>query len=327
MGPVLKALRVAGLVALVSIFCFSPSAASAASLRPAVDIAQSLAPIAADSTASSTASGGSTSTTTTSTGSSDEIYLGFAALGFGFIALVSVLMFVRRDRQQALQIQQQLVTSGVTVQPQQVPAGPPDVAAPVAPTGTNPITIEGPDTVTVGQTVDFIARQQGNQAVAPWTAQPAGILSLPAESTSRASITALKAGQVTLSAGTSPNHGVKQLLVSPAPSAAPQGLLFIGAGWGTVVVAWLATWWPRASQSRTRASRATRAAVRAVPPYPRRRSRTRRGSELCPVGPQHRYAAPVDVCRRPNVWFRARARCQPSRAAHTVVRTHSSSWS
>jgi hypothetical protein len=158
-------------------------------------------------------------------------------LGFGFIALVSVLMFVRRDRQQALQIQQQLVTSGVTVQPQQVPAGPPDVAAPVAPTGTNPITIEGPDTVTVGQTVDFIARQQGNQAVAPWTAQPAGILSLPAESTSRASITALKAGQVTLSAGTSPNHGVKQLLVSPAPSAAPQGLLFIGAGWGTVVVA------------------------------------------------------------------------------------------
>lgn len=241
MLPVLKALRVAGLVALVCMFCLSPSAASAAYLRPAVTIAQSSAPVAADPTAS-TASGGSTSTTTTSTGSSDEIYLGFAALGFGFVALVSVLIFVRRDRKQALQVQQQLVTSGIPVQPQQVQAGGVGAAggagaAPVAPPGPNQITIEGPDNLRVGQTVDFIARQQGNQAVAPWTAQPTDILRLPAEPTSRASITALKAGQVTLFAGAPPDRGVKQLLVSPARTAAPQGLLFIGAGWGTVVVA------------------------------------------------------------------------------------------
>ena len=185
MVPVLKALRVAGLVALVCLFCFSPSAASAAYSRPAVDIAQSSAPAATDSTAS-TGSGGSTSTTTTSTGSSDEIDLGFAALGFGFVALVSVLIFVRRDRKQALQVQQQLVTSGVAVQPQQVQAGAAGGAAPAAiagpqPPGPNQITIEGPDNLRVGQTADFIARQQGNQAVAPWTAQPTDIFRLPAE--------------------------------------------------------------------------------------------------------------------------------------------------
>jgi hypothetical protein len=234
MVPALKALRVAGLVALVCLFCFAPSAALAASSRPAADIAQS--------SAVSTGSGGSSSTTTTSTGSSEEIDLGFAALGFGFIALASVLFFVRRDRKQTLQVQQQLVTSGVPVQPQQVQAGAAGGVAPAAlaapqPPGPNQITIEGPDSLRVGQAVDFIARQQGNQAVAPWTAQPADILRLPAETTSRASITALKAGQVTLFAGAPPDRGVKQLLVSPASSAAPQGLPFIGAGWGTVVVA------------------------------------------------------------------------------------------
>ena len=241
MMPVLKVLRSAGLVALVFLFCFPLSAASAAVSRPAVGIAQP-AVSAADPTASP-GSSGSTSTTTSTTGSSDDIGLGFAALGFGLVAMVSVLIFVRRDRKQALQVQQQLVASGVPVQPQQVQAGaaggaaPAAVVAPAAP-GPNQITIEGPDHLRVGQTVDFIARQQGNQTVVPWTAQPTDILRLPAETTSRASITALKGGQVTLFAGAAgPDRGVRQLLVSPARSATAQGLLFIGAGWGTVVVA------------------------------------------------------------------------------------------
>lgn len=241
MMPVVKVLRCAGLVALVCLFCSPLSAASAAVSRPAVGLAQP-AMSAADPTATP-GSSGSTSTTTTTTGSSEEIGLGFAALGFGFVAVVSVLIFVRRDRKQALDVQQQLVVSGVPVQPQQVQAGaaggapPVAVVAPAAP-GPNQIVIEGPDHLRVGQTVDFIARQQGNQTVVPWVAQPADILRLPAETTSRASITMLKAGQVTLFAGAAgPDRGVRQLLVSPASSATAQGLLFIGAGWGTVVVA------------------------------------------------------------------------------------------
>jgi len=71
--------------------------------------------------------------------------------------------------------------------------------------------------------------------VVPWTVQPAEILHVPAEATSHATITALKAGQVTLTAGGGTG---KKVVVTAAPGPRPlQGLLFIGEGWGHVVVA------------------------------------------------------------------------------------------
>ena len=183
------------------------------------------------------------SPTTTTTTAIDNPDLGYAALGFGFAAVCAVLLFIRRDRSQTLRIQQALAAKGVATQPENVP----DAPAAEAPAGAGaaelraaaagqaPVVITGPDHLQAGASAHYVSRRAGGEVVVPWTVQPAEILHVPAEATSHATITALKAGQVTLTAGGGTG---KKVVVTAAPGPRPlQGLLFIGEGWGHVVVA------------------------------------------------------------------------------------------
>ena len=159
--------------------------------------------------------------------------LGGIALLFGLCSILGVLAFVRKDRDQTLQVQVQLAERDTPLRPVQVPAG----ATPAADPGA--VTVEGPEYLHAGTTSDFTAQLAGgDQVAARWSAEPAGIVSVPAEVTSRASVVALKPGLATLSAvPPEADRGSKRLVVSPASRRDAQGLLFVGGGWGHVVVA------------------------------------------------------------------------------------------
>jgi len=65
----------------------------------------------------------STSPTTTTTTGTENPDLGYAALGFGSLAILLVLLFIRWDRHQTLEVQQHLAADGLTSQSRDVSAG------------------------------------------------------------------------------------------------------------------------------------------------------------------------------------------------------------
>jgi outer membrane lipoprotein SlyB len=189
------------------------------------------------STTSSTGTGSTTATTTPTTGSSARDNRGLAGLAllFGMVAIVVVLGFVLLDRRKTLEEYARLSRGGAEVQPTDVPAQAP-LEEGVA-EAARPVAIAGPNTVVVGAPADFIAQRDGAQVVATWTADPATITGPLGPATSRVSLTAAQAGSFTLTATA---DGVasapKQVTAVPAPPSR-QVLPFIGAGWGSVVVA------------------------------------------------------------------------------------------
>lgn len=169
---------------------------------------------------------------TTTTTSTSNPNLGYAALGFGGVAIVLALAFIRWDRSQTLEVQERLAADSLGTQPQN-DAADGGAHGVVPPAGE--LIVDGPDRLLVGATADFVARRRDTraQAVARWTAAPPGMLRVPAEDTSRVAVTALKAGTVTLT----PNDGTgKRLVVTTARRQTPE-LPFVGDDWGRVVVA------------------------------------------------------------------------------------------
>jgi hypothetical protein len=160
-------------------------------------------------------------TTTTSTSNPD---LGYAALGFGCVAIALALGFIRWDRGQTLEVQERLAADSLGTQEQN--------AVPDVPAGQ--LIVDGPDRLLVGATADFVARQSDthDQVVARWTAAPPGMLRVPSEATSRVTVSALKAGTVTLT----PDRGTGKRLIVATPRRHPPELPFVGDDWGHVVV-------------------------------------------------------------------------------------------
>jgi len=140
------------------------------------------------------------------------------------------LLFIRWDRHQTLEIQERLASEGLPTAPQNVPAG--DGGRHLHAVAGS-VVVDGPNRLKAGATADFVARQDGTQVSKAWSADPPDVLHVPAEATSRLTVTALKAGTATLT----PQGGIGKQIVVTAPSRRPMGLLFVGDDWGHVVVA------------------------------------------------------------------------------------------
>ena len=156
---------------------------------------------------------------------------------FGLIGVIAVLIFVRKDRQDTLKTYAELMKAGAAVQSVDVQAtGTPPIGA--AAVAANAVSIEGPATVIVGVPSNFIAKQAGSQVVATWAADPAAAAADLGDPTSRVSLVAKQAGAFTLSATVAGAAAPGSTTVTALPAAATRHLLpFVGAGWGSVVVA------------------------------------------------------------------------------------------
>lgn len=184
---------------------------------------------------------GTNTTSTTGTGSSggrDDRSLAGLALLFGLIAVGAVLYFVRNDRKNTLATYATLIESGAAVQAGDVP---PQGALPAGQAAveelTPQVTIDGPDMVVVGVPADFVAKQGGTQVVATWTADPAAATAPLGDPSSRVTITAKQAGSFSLTAAVAGSGSVPKRVAAAPADRARQTLPFIGAGWGSVVVA------------------------------------------------------------------------------------------
>jgi hypothetical protein len=215
----------------------TPTAPPTSTAPPA---ATSAAAGSTSSTPSATAPQGSQTATTAPTGARDDRGLAGLVLLFGAAGIVAVLGFVLLDRRQTLSQYAKLVAAGAQIQATDVsPQAAPQREAAEAARPT-PLTILGPNTVVVGVATDFIAQLGDAQVVATWTAEPSTATGPLGAATSRLSLTAGDPGTFTLTAtplaGGAGAPGTRKVTAVPADRAR-QVLPFIGAGWGSVVVA------------------------------------------------------------------------------------------
>jgi len=148
-----------------------------------------------------------------------------------------VLIFVRRDRRDTLATYAKWVAAGLTPPPTQAPAAEDASADEREKESAEGVTIEGPTTIVAGVAADFVAKLGSNQAVATWTAAPTTAIPPLGDPTSRVSVTAQQAGALTLKAAVASATAPGELRVIVVPGASARQLPFVGAGWGSVVVA------------------------------------------------------------------------------------------
>jgi hypothetical protein len=191
-------------------------------------------------TTATTSSTQTTSTVTPARGATearDNRWLAGAALGFGLIAAIVVVSFVRLDRKNALDKYTMLVEAGAPVQAGDVsPQGAPAALIAAETAGVPPLTVEGPSTLVVGTPADYIAKQGADQVVARWTAEPPEATGDLGPPTSRLTLTPKQGGAFILTATVKGLSTPKQIVVTTGTQARTL-LPFVGAGWGSVVVA------------------------------------------------------------------------------------------
>lgn len=229
-------------VMVLALAAVPASARAAGTPTATVAVATNPTTTATSPTTTSPASATSASTSTIG-GQRDNRGVAVAALIFGLLAAAAILFFVARDRDRTLGVYEKLVRSGAAVEVVNVPAqaGEPAVARSAAEADVSAppeVMIDGPSTIVVGASSEYVARLDGVQVVATWTASPSTAIEPPTEATSRLPVTARQSGPFTLTAA-APGATAGTMRVTaatPAPTRT-QSLPFLGAGWGSVVVA------------------------------------------------------------------------------------------
>jgi hypothetical protein len=213
--------------------------AMAVAVPPAWATTSSTTSSSSSPAAGSSPTGPAGATVTTAPGRDDRPLAGLA-LVFGLMAAGGVLLFVRDDRAATLKTYEAVVKSGATVQVIQVSAQDgAGVVAGAAEAEVVPgpqVTIDGPDIVVVGTSAEFVAKRDGGQVVATWTADPADATQPLGEPTSKLTLTAKQAGTFSLTASVVGATAVPRQVTAKLADLHGQPLPFVGAGWGSIVV-------------------------------------------------------------------------------------------
>src|SRR5262249_11978779 len=122
-----------------------------------------LGPLMFSALAFAAAGSAATSPTTTTTTGTENPDLGYAALGFGFLAILLVLLFIRWDRHQTLEVQEHLAADGLAPQPRDVPTGDDAAGARAEATGKR-LVVSAPGRPPLG--LSFIGEGWGHVVVA-----------------------------------------------------------------------------------------------------------------------------------------------------------------